>query len=146
MEVAIYIVFIGLLLAMLVRFDQAGARLAGLTKDGIPCPGWQVVRASRWVNVRTGLLNQARLADRTGLWLQDSKAVHTRGMLFAIDVVFLAGDGQVLAIHADVAPGVGRLVGPKGTRAVLELNAGVATKSIEAGGLGLVPGTRLVMG
>jgi len=67
-------------------------------------------------------------------------------MLFAIDVVFLAGDGQVLAIHADVAPGVGRLVGPKGTRAVLELNTGVATKSIEAGGLGLVPGTRLVMG
>jgi|JI8StandDraft_1071087.scaffolds.fasta_scaffold681400_1 uncharacterized membrane protein (UPF0127 family) len=49
--------------------------------------------------------------------------IHTWGMRFAIDVVFLSVSGEVLASHARVAPWQVRR-GPKGTFMTLELTAG----------------------
>ena len=50
------------------------------------------------------------------------RSVHTFGMLFAIDVVFLGASGRALKVLRDVGPG--RFVSCRGAVAVLELPAG----------------------
>jgi len=47
---------------------------------------------------RTGLLGRDRLADSHALVLAPCGAVHTFGMRFAIDVLFVDADGTVLKI------------------------------------------------
>jgi uncharacterized membrane protein (UPF0127 family) len=81
-----------------------------------------------------GLLGQGRLPPATGLLLK-TKEVHTVGMRFAIDTVYLARDGRVLRV-ATMPPGrIGPLV--LKARWVLELAAGEAQR------LGIVPGSSL---
>lgn len=125
---------LAVVLAMAIRVDGKDARLCGLVKNGVTVDGWRVVCATRWVNVRAGLLNQAGMAPHTGLWLTGARSVHTCGMLFPIDVVFLGTDGRVLVVHPKVEPGVVRLQGPKGAAAALELAAeGAAAIGLEIG-------------
>ena len=48
-----------------------------------------------------GLIGRAALADGEGLFLVGTKSIHTFGMRFAIDVVFLDPHGHVIhLIHA----------------------------------------------
>ncbi len=81
-----------------------------------------------------GLLGQAGLPPATGLLLK-TKEVHTIGMRFAIDTVYLARDGRVLRVDT-MPPG---RIGPVmlKTRWILELAAGEAQR------LGITPGTSL---
>jgi uncharacterized membrane protein (UPF0127 family) len=81
-----------------------------------------------------GLLGQAGLPPATGLLLK-TREVHTIGMRFAIDTVYLARDGRVLRV-ATMPPG---RIGPVVLKArwILELAAG------EAHRLGIVPGSSL---
>jgi uncharacterized membrane protein (UPF0127 family) len=125
------------LLALLVRSDARPERCAALALNGAALGGWSVVVARSYLNRRVGLLNHSGLGPGDGLWLTGTRAVHGRGMVFPIDVVFLAGDGTVLAVHAGLAPGFGRLSGPQGTSEVLEIAAGGIAR------LGLAPGDRL---
>ena len=54
-----------------------------------------------------------------GLLIRRCASVHTFGMRFAIDVVFLGCDGEILGVRRAVAPG--RIVSHRGATAVLEL-------------------------
>lgn len=56
------------------------------------------------------------------LWLQPCVAVHGLGLRQPLDVAFMDSQGRVLRV-ARLAPG-GWLVGPRGTRSVLEATAG----------------------
>jgi hypothetical protein len=111
-------------LVLLTRTDAEPTRVGGLAMDGKTCADWRIVRVTRWVNCRAGLLNHAGLAPFSGLWLAGVRRVHTRGMLFAIDVIFLGRDGTILAINRSVPPGQARVVGPRGAAAALEVAAG----------------------
>ena len=75
-----------------------------------------------------GLLRHKCLPDGAGLWLQPGGGIHTLGMRFAIDVVFLDTPGKVLRIAAAVAPQRLRFA-PRGTHSVLELSAGLAGRT-----------------
>lgn len=89
--------------------------------------------AARW----RGLLGRTGLQPGEGLWLPGVRGIHTFGMKFAIDALFLDWDGLVLRVRARVAPG--RLAGPvPGAASCLELAAG------ETGRAGVRPGHRLV--
>jgi uncharacterized membrane protein (UPF0127 family) len=81
-----------------------------------------------------GLLGQRGLPPGTGLLLRTSM-VHTIGMRFAIDTVYLSSKGSVIRVST-MPPG---RVGPVVLRAryILELRAGEASR------LGLVPGITL---
>lgn len=81
-----------------------------------------------------GLLGQNDLPPSTGLLLR-AKEVHTIGMRFAIDTVYLARDGRVLRVDT-MAPG---RLGPVVLRArwILEMRAGEAQR------LGIAPGSTL---
>ena len=51
-----------------------------------------------------GLLGRRRLEPDSGLWIFPSRGIHTLGMLFAIDVVFLDRDLKVVALRERVPP------------------------------------------
>ena len=52
---------------------------------------------------RTGLLKHKELIRGEGLWIVPCEAVHTFGMNFPIDVIFLSRNKKVLKIRADMA-------------------------------------------
>jgi uncharacterized protein len=85
-----------------------------------------------------GLAFLRRERAGAGLLIPGCRSVHTFGMRFALDLVFLDGEGRPLAVRRDVPPR--RLATERRAAAVLELPAGslsskvVAAKSSRAGG------------
>ena len=71
---------------------------------------------------RTGLLKHSGLTDGTGLWIVPCEAVHTWGMKFEIDVVFLNKQRKVLKVRKSM--GRRRLALCLPAHSVLELPAG----------------------
>lgn len=82
-----------------------------------------------------GLLGRSGLESGEGLLLQPASSVHTFFMRFAIDVVFLSRDGEVLKVADRVPPW--RTAAARGAKTVIELAAG------EAGRCGIRVGDRL---
>jgi hypothetical protein len=105
--------------------------------------GLQIVRSGAWLvtslefafdsKARTrGLLGRNGLAEGGGLIIAPSQGVHTFGMQFPIDVVFVRRDGRVARCRSAVPPR--RLALWLSAFAVLELPAGQATRvGLEAG-------------
>ncbi len=99
------------------------------TADG-RCIARHVHMACSFRSRCVGLLRQRTISEHGGLLLVPGGSIHTLGMRFTIDVVFLSRQMQVLELAERVAPW--RLViAPRGTARVLELAAG----RIEATGL-----------
>ena len=82
---------------------------------------------------RRGLLARPALRSGEAMLLQRCNLVHTVGMRYPIDVVFLRRDGLVLKVAAAVQPR--RLCGHFRAHSVLELAAGEATRCAIAPGL-----------
>lgn len=51
-----------------------------------------------------GLLGKRRLRPDEGLWLRPSQGIHTIGLLFAIDVVYLDKDQRVIHLIEHLGP------------------------------------------
>ena len=71
---------------------------------------------------RTGLLKHTGLAPGEGLWIKPCEGVHTFGMKFTIDVIFLNKKKQVLKIRPNMVKR--RLALSLLAHSVLELPAG----------------------
>jgi uncharacterized protein len=71
---------------------------------------------------RTGLLKHTGLAPGEGLWIAPCEGVHTFGMKFAIDVIFLNRKRKVLKIRPNMVRG--RMSLSLRAHSVLELPAG----------------------
>ncbi len=125
--------------AQIGRFADLTAKLCGLmpavvtirTSSGEALCQTCVVADTPRLRLR-GLLGRDALAPTAGLLLRPAAAIHTCGMRFAIDVVFLSRERRVLRVAAEVP--AWRLVTQRGARSVLELPAGTAAQ------LGLCPG------
>lgn len=61
-------------------------------------------RADNFITRLVGLLKRSGLGPEEALWLMPSKGIHTMGMKFPIDVVFLDRKNLVLAIVPGMAP------------------------------------------
>jgi uncharacterized membrane protein (UPF0127 family) len=85
-----------------------------------------------------GLMRTKSLSEQQGLLLTPGRPVHTLGLRFAIDVVFLSRQMCVLALMPFVPPWSVRAA-PPGTGRVLELAAG------RIASVGLTPGTFLLV-
>lgn len=70
-----------------------------------------------------GLLGRNSLAEGEGLLIRPCKGIHTFGMKFPIDVVFLDSRNLVIAVHKELASNRLTPIYPKGA-SVLELPAG----------------------
>lgn len=76
---------------------------------------------------KTGLLKHSRLEQGEGLWITPCEAVHTIGMKFPIDVLFLNKKRRVVKIRADM--GRWRMSACLWAHSVLELPAGTAAST-----------------
>ncbi|MBI5270514.1 MAG: DUF192 domain-containing protein [Burkholderiales bacterium] len=104
--------------------------------DGRPS-GVRVRTALRWWTRAVGLLATPQLDDPSGLWIAPCNSVHTFGMRYPIDVLFLARDGAVQRVVPGLRPW--RAAGCRRAHATLELRAGLAAR------LHLTPGRRLAL-
>ena len=83
----------------------------------------RVRRADTFLTRLRGLLGTDGLAEDEALWITPCKGIHTIGMTFPIDAVFLDGDRRVVALREQVVPWrATRFI--KGASSVLELPAG----------------------
>jgi uncharacterized membrane protein (UPF0127 family) len=94
-----------------------------------------VVANSQWARLR-GLAWRREPPDGWALLIPRCRSVHTFGMRFPIDVVFLDADQVVVAIEPCLAPW--KTAGKRGAKAVVELAAGECERR------GLQVGDRLV--
>jgi uncharacterized protein len=85
----------------------------------------RVYEASGFVSRARGLLGRECLRGHEALWIHPCGSVHTIGMRYAIDVLFLDRRQRVLCVKHRLAPL--RLAASGGAHSVLELLAGTAT-------------------
>jgi hypothetical protein len=71
---------------------------------------------------RKGLLGRDRLCPGEGLWIVPCEAIHTFGMKFPIDLVYLDRKNQIRKLRRDVPPW--RLSACLSAHSVLELASG----------------------
>lgn len=97
---------------------------------------YRVEVAETWWQRLRGLIGRARLQPDEALLIRSCSAIHTFGMRFPIDVVFLDARGVVLKAVSNVRPW---RVGPicLGSAAVLELPSGAIRQ------FGIRPGEHL---
>lgn len=86
-----------------------------------------VTLADRGPARRRGLLGRHQLAVGEGLWIVPCEAVHTFGMQFSIDLVYMDRDHRIIQIRSNVPPW--RLSVCLSAHSVLELAAGVVRDS-----------------
>lgn len=87
----------------------------------------EILVADRFITRLVGLLRTPGLTDNQGLLLKNCNQVHTFGMKFPIDVIFISKDGEILHLEHDMGPGK---VSPhvKNAYWVLELKSGSCQK------------------
>jgi uncharacterized membrane protein (UPF0127 family) len=76
---------------------------------------------------RTGLLKHKGLAPGEGLWIVPCEGIHSFGMKFAIDVVFLSKKKEVLKVRPNMVRG--RIALSIFAHSVLELPVGTIEKT-----------------
>jgi uncharacterized membrane protein (UPF0127 family) len=94
-----------------------------LTIDG-RATGLQVYEAAGFLSRARGLLGSERLREDEALWLRPCASVHTLGMRYAIDVLFLDRAQRVLAVKRQLEPR--RLAATRRAHSTVELLAGTA--------------------
>lgn len=100
-------------------------RVRNLTRNTLVADRVSVAQTSR--ERRKGLLGRESLAEGEGLWIVPCEAVHTFGMKFPIDVVFLSRSHKVLKVREAVPRG--RIAVCLRAHSVLELPAGALRRS-----------------
>lgn len=85
--------------------------------------GWRVSLADTWWSRFRGFLGKDAPGKGEGILLAPCHAVHTMGMRFPLDVIFLTVDGTVVQLESFLHPWRVRR-GAKSTRYVLEVPAG----------------------
>ena len=79
-------------------------RQAGLLRNGQPLAGWTCSVATSWLERAAGLLFRAPLSADECLRIAPCSSVHTIGMRYPIDVVFVDRAGKVAKLSRDVRP------------------------------------------
>jgi len=101
-------------------------------------PGGLVVHEARGPLARLrGLARLPELPAHVGLHLPRTRSVHTLGMRFALDLVWLDADGAVVRVDEGVAPR--RHAACPAARSVLEVRAGCAERYVHCYPLAVDP-------
>jgi len=95
-------------------------RVTNVTRSTLLATSMEVAESSAKRN--KGLLGRKCLAPGEGLWIRPCEAVHTFGMKFPIDIVYLNRANRIVKLRCDVPPC--RLSACLTARSVLELPAG----------------------
>lgn len=68
------------------------------------CLAKRVTVANTWWTRLRGLIGHKSLASEAGLWIVPCRGVHTLGMSFTIDAVYLNRDGVVVHVEENLRP------------------------------------------
>ena len=66
--------------------------------------GLRVAPADTLIGRLRGLLGRIRLNPDDGIWLVPSRGIHTIGMLFAIDLIYLDAANRVIHLVENIGP------------------------------------------
>lgn len=86
-----------------------------------------LVKATTFGARLRGLLFRRRLKENEGLWILPCNAVHTFGMRYCLDIVFLNRQGRVLEIKYGVPPQ--RIAYCLAAASAIELNHGFCLRN-----------------
>jgi uncharacterized protein len=100
-------------------------RVRNLTRGSILAASVTVAGTSR--TRRAGLLKHRSLPEGEGMWIVPSEGIHTFGMKFPIDALFLDKSDKVLKIRRDMRPA--RMALCLRAYSVLELPAGTSDRT-----------------
>ena len=103
------------------RLVTARDRLAELPVIELP-GGLRVYEARSWSARRDGLGGLPELPDDCGLWIAPCRWVHTIGMGFSLDLLWLDREATVRSVVRDVGPR--RQSSDWGARSVIEVASG----------------------
>ena len=110
--------------------------------DGLPVRslpgGLALIEAQTHRARRRGLSRLDTMDPDDGLHIPATPSIHMFGMRFALDLIWLDGDGAIVRVDRDVPPRRFRTC-PK-ARSVIEVNAGRAEAFLAAGVAPLAPG------
>ncbi|MBV9414015.1 MAG: DUF192 domain-containing protein [Solirubrobacterales bacterium] len=117
--------------------EELDDRFRGLPITGLP-HGLRLVEARSRRSRRRGLARLESLPADVALHIPGTPSVHTFGMRFALDLIWLRRDGTVARIDRNVRSG--RIAVCLKARSVVETRAGAADRFIAAGiGAGSAP-------
>ncbi len=108
----------------------AKLRVANQTKGQVLADRADIANTS--AKRRTGLLKHTGLEPGEGLWIAPCEGVHTFGMKFPIDVLFLNREKKILKALPDMVKG--RIAFSLLAHSVLELPAGTLARTGTAAG------------
>lgn len=108
---------------MLKGVDQKQACMAIRNRRSNQVLGQHIRIADTWFKRLVGLLSTPKLKQGHGLWIKPGGSIHTIGMRYGIDVVFVDQALKVIKVATHVAPFRMCFAG-WGTRSVIELPAG----------------------
>ena len=101
--------------------------MQNVSRASIGLGGSIVVANTVWTRLK-GLLGAPPLQPGEGMLLDPCQAVHMYGMKQALDVAFLGGEGQVIAVYHHLRPGQRSKFHGK-ARQALELPVGTLTET-----------------
>lgn len=116
----------GLLRRVLGGGEQAAARVVRVRNANGGELGERIEVADTGARRKKGLLGRKRLAPGEGLWIVPCESVHTFGMQFAIDLVYLDRRMRILKVRHAVKRS--RISICLRAHSVLELPAGAAQR------------------
>ncbi|MDX1589781.1 MAG: DUF192 domain-containing protein [Oleiphilaceae bacterium] len=119
-----------------VKQKDVFTRYPAVRLDTAPDTFIETYVASTWYRRFRGLLGKRPLEEHEGLLLLPCRSIHTFGMRYAIDVVFLGAQSRILAIERHIRRG--RVLRCRRAYATLELLSGSARH------YGLQPGQHLL--
>ena len=70
----------------------------------------QMTLANTFWQRTVGLMGRSSISHDEGIWIQECSSIHTVGMRFSIDVIFVDRDGYILRIVRSVKPNLSQLV------------------------------------
>lgn len=105
-------------------------RIVNVTRDAVLAES--AGAATNSTERRTGLLKHTELPDGEGLWIAPCEAVHTFGMKFAIDVLFIDRKHRVAKVRERMPRR--RISGCFSASSVLELPVGTIERTGTARG------------
>lgn len=101
-------------------------RISNLTRQTVLASSAEL--ADRGEKRRKGLLGRERLLPGQGLWILPCEAVHTFGMQFPIDLIYLDRNHRIKKVRSNVPPW--RLSACLTAHSVLELASGTIRDSL----------------
>ena len=105
---------------------KSGYRAARVQREGESIAELHLLAAFDVLRRARGLLGRPQPLPEQGIWLKPCNAVHCWFMGYAIDVLFLDGEGRVLKVCSQLRPW--RMAACRGARSVVELADGEAVR------------------